>query len=308
MSIDHEPLVQILLATYEGETFLSPLLESLLDQTYSKIQILIRDDCSKDNTKNILKDYQKKYPDQIKILDSFENKGVVTNFSHLIESSNAHYVMCADQDDVWHANKVEVTLHSMLALEKQIGREKPILVHTDLMVVDEELKIIEDSFWQYQNLRPAHSNFPGLLVQNTVTGCAMMMNRALVEKVTPIPSEVAMHDWWIALVASCFGHIEPLDVATICYRQHAKNDTGAKKYGLASLLNKKNMRVSDKPIKQAGHFFLRFENELESKNRQILKGYLDSQKASFIKRKLYLFRHGMIKHGFLRQLKQLILE
>lgn len=308
MPIEHNALVQILLATYQGETYLNHLIESLLDQTYERIEVLVRDDGSKDNTPAIIQKYQERYPKQIKVLEGGENRGILGNYSALAEQSTAPYVMFADQDDYWHASKVEVTLKGMMHAERCHGREKPILAHTDLMVVDQDLNTIDHSLWEYQNLDPSKSSLPQLVVQNHVTGCAMMANRALLKKALPIPSEAVMHDWWLALVAAAFGYLEPIKVSTICYRQHDSNDIGAKPYGLKSFLDRINMRVSRKPLEQARCFYKRYEDELDPVSKSQLKGYFQSFEASFFSKKLFWFKNGFVKHGLLRQLKQFILE
>ena len=71
-----EKRVQILLSTYNGEKYLSEQLNSLLQQSYSNIHILIRDDGSKDKTISILKDYQIKFPQKIQIILD-KNVGVI---------------------------------------------------------------------------------------------------------------------------------------------------------------------------------------------------------------------------------------
>jgi len=76
-----------------------------------------------------------------------------------------------------------------------------------------------------------------LIVQNSVTGCALMVNRALLDRANPIPLEAVMHDWWLALVACAFGHIAIVSEPTMLYRQHDKNQLGARKHkGIGSFL------------------------------------------------------------------------
>jgi hypothetical protein len=104
-----------------------------------------------------------------------------------------------------------------------------VLVHTDLTVVDEQLGVIDESLWKYQGIQPELDSLERLLIQNCVTGCTAMINRSLREKADPIPPEAVMHDWWLTLVASCFGRIVCLPIPTLLYRQHGRNDTGAKR-------------------------------------------------------------------------------
>ena len=70
----------------------------------------------------------------------------------------------------------------------------PLLVHTDLKVVDEKLNTLSPSMWKYQNINPSSNSLNKLLIQNTITGCTMIINRKLAEKCLDIPSQAIMHD------------------------------------------------------------------------------------------------------------------
>ena len=70
----------------------------------------------------------------------------------------ANYIMFCDQDDIWESGKVEKTLKKMQELEK-LYPDTPLLVHTDLHVVDNELNLLDTSFWHYQNLNPSKDWF-----------------------------------------------------------------------------------------------------------------------------------------------------
>ncbi len=118
------------------------------------------------------------------------------------------------------------------AAEEELGSGAPILAHTDLVVVDENLQAIAPSFWSYSNLNPyCGSRLNRLLIQNVVTGSATMVNGALARLASPIPQEAVLHDWWLALIASALGRIEAIPERTVLYRQHGRNCLGATSYG-----------------------------------------------------------------------------
>jgi hypothetical protein len=123
-------------------------------------------------------------------------------------------------------------VNAMLATEAEEGSEqrgkKPILVHSDLQVVDESLRLIAESMARYQGLETSRNSFANLLISNLVTGCTALINEALARKALPIADDAIMHDWWLALVASCFGKIVYLDTPLVQYRQHGSNTIGAK--------------------------------------------------------------------------------
>lgn len=224
--------VCILLATFNGEKYIDQQLDSLLEQSVPADKILISDDGSTDNTWEILKFWQLKYPDKITLFknDSPEN-GHVSNFSYLCEiakDTQFDYFLFCDQDDVWLPNKIEVMLKECILFERQEGEDIPLLIHSDLIVVDSNLRTINSSFFKHQKLpNPNHHKVPKLLIQNVITGCASLINRELLNKATPLPRETVVHDWWFAIIASMIGETRFIDQGLIKYRQHENNAIGA---------------------------------------------------------------------------------
>jgi glycosyltransferase involved in cell wall biosynthesis len=276
--------VDILLATYQGESYLEEQLQSLMQQSYSHFHIFIRDDGSTDQTLSIIESFRQAYPDRISVIPSIQRLGVKGNFSELMGHSQAPYIMFCDQDDVWLPHKIEVTLQKMKKLEDQEGAEIPLIVHTDLQVVQADLALTAPSFWRYSNINPSLTSLNRLLVKNSVTGCAMLMNRTLLRLAHPIPQQSMMHDWWIALVAALFGKIDYLKESTILYRQHGKNDTGAKKFSLWKAIENKfyKKRPSDwmRKYAQAQHLLERYSPLLNASQKQILKAFCSLQDLS----------------------------
>jgi len=144
--------------------------------------------------------------------------------------AGADYIMLTDQDDVWLPNKIHDQMALMEKMEKS-NPETPILVHSDLEVVDESLKQIHPSLMRYQGIHHTdHHSLKTLLVQNFVTGCTCLANRALIELALPVPEGVMVHDWWLALCAAAAGQIGFLPEVTVQYRQHSDNVIAAKSF------------------------------------------------------------------------------
>lgn len=220
--------IAILLATYNGEKYISEQIDSILEQTDKDWMLYIHDDGSKDRTVDILEKYVKQYPEQIAIVEGASTGGAKQNFFYLFSQVEAPYYMCCDQDDVWLPEKIEVTKKEMTHLEK--GDEQlPCLVFTELKVVDESLNIISDKMSQYQGLDCNKLSLNRALIQNVVTGCTMMVNRVLRDELMKVTdyTDVLMHDWWAMLVATRFGKVSFVETATILYRQHGNNGVGA---------------------------------------------------------------------------------
>jgi Glycosyl transferase family 2 len=221
--------VAILLATYNGERYLDELMHSLLSQTHQDCVIIARDDHSSDGTPEILERWSVAHPDKVSVLsDDRGNLRSLGNFGRLMELCDAPYFAFCDQDDVWLPKKVELAINEVRRLESQFGRATPVLVHSDLKVVDGDLREIAPSFFRYSNIDLGKAErLDHMLINNFVQGCASMGNRSLLELGLPIPDEVPYHDWWIALLATSCGVMRTIDEPTILWRQHGRNQVGA---------------------------------------------------------------------------------
>lgn len=225
--------VVVLLAAYNGEQYLKKQVESIVEQSYAgQIDIVIRDDGSKDLTCDLIRDFVISVPNRsLNLITHTSNKrGHLANFSALAQYAkkfDARYFAFADQDDVWHKEKI-ATLVKKAELLQQEFPNKPILVHSDLRVVDKKLNEIASSFVGYQGLPDPHFHeFPLFLVQNVVTGCTSLFNHELLQVASPIPEDAVVHDWWFGLCAYYWGKVVYIDKPLVDYRQHGKNCIGA---------------------------------------------------------------------------------
>ncbi|CAM3628340.1 glycosyltransferase family 2 protein [Deinococcus frigens] len=238
--IETSEKIDIVLATYNGERYLHEQIQSLLTQTVT-CGILCHDDGSSDTTEVILQKYTLE-EERFKVISHHSLGGASQNFSFLLENSEADYVLCSDQDDIWLPDKIACLLKAMHFYESVYGNDMPLLAHSDLCVIDAHGNLMDKSFWNYQHLNPEWGDqFNLILTQNVVTGCSMLVNRALINKSMPIPREAIMHDWWLALVACSFGKIIWIPEATILYRQHNNNAVGAKRFDARYIASKLSM-------------------------------------------------------------------
>jgi glycosyltransferase involved in cell wall biosynthesis len=222
--------VVIVLATYNGAPWLEAQVRSLQAQDHAGWRLLVRDDGSSDGTPALLERLAREEP-RLTVLGAPGRLGVIANFGALLEAARAagaDYVFPCDQDDEWRPDKLSRALAEMARLEARHGRGAPLLVHSDLEVVDEALRPLHPSFLAFQGLRhEGRDPLRVLLVQNFVTGCASLLNRALLELALPVPAGCIMHDWWVAQCAAARGAIGFLPEAAVRYRQHAANQVGA---------------------------------------------------------------------------------
>lgn len=305
--------IDILMATYRGEEFLKEQMDSIMMQSNQDWHLYVSDDNSPDATWEILSEYVARFPDKITIRKNEINSGsAAANFYGMLPLATGDYAMFADQDDIWLPKKVETTLRAMKAMEDKYGKNCPLVVHTDLTVVDSEGNLLEESMCAYQKLQGSGRTFAKQLVQNTVTGCTMMCNRALLDKLMVIPEGTIMHDWWIALVAACFGKIGFVRTPQILYRRHDHNVEGAKDFTSISSVAKQATQKESialslaKTYRQADAFWELYWEELTPVQIQILMAYRSLEGESPLKKREIMMKNGFWKTGLARKLGQLM--
>lgn len=223
-------MINILMAVYNGGAYIEKQIRSILEQTYADWRLYIRDDGSSDNTQEIISNIARNFPNKIIILKSDGNKnlGVKGNFSYLLEyCDDADFYCFCDQDDIWEKNKLEEMLKAIRAEEL----DQPMLVYHDMCIIDERDCVISPSLYEYSgiNLSSKHP-FEQLLTHNTISGCALMINRKLKNIIKRIPDECIIHDWWIVLSTFVVGgKVIHVDKLLSHYRIHGFNQVGVRK-------------------------------------------------------------------------------
>ena len=219
--------VSILLATFNGESFLRDQLDSLLNQTYTDWKLFIHDDGSTDGSMAILNEYQHKYPSKIFIiLDSKTFGSAKNNFFHLLDTVESDLYFFCDQDDYWFPDKLEIMIDSFYPF---INSSLPVLIYSDAVISDSKLNQISPSLLTFQRTR--HLSLflrRSLPFRNTITGCTMCINHNAKLLSLFSTQYAVMHDWWIALIVSINNGIFIFhDVPLLHYRQHENNTIGA---------------------------------------------------------------------------------
>ncbi len=220
-------MIDILLATYNGEKYIHKQIDSILAQDCQEWVLYIRDDGSSDSTPMILNAYAQSHPGKIHLIEDTQgNLGFCKNFKQLMHYSKSQYTMFCDQDDIWAKDKLSTELSCMQEAEKENGN-MPILVFSDLEAIDEKDDLLYRSFIRKNKFEIYPLLFPKLLYNNVVTGCTVMMNGQLRSHVLQMPDNVKCHDHWSAL--TCLlnnGKMVYLDKACVSYRQHTDNCIG----------------------------------------------------------------------------------
>lgn len=288
--------VNILMSTYNGQEFIAQQIQSIQKQTFENWNLLIRDDGSSDETPKIIADFAKSDA-RIRFInaDKRENFGVIKNFYTLLKYEKADYYFFSDQDDVWQPQKLELTLASVEKENNQI----PLMVYTDLIVVDRDLQVLHDSMIKTQS-HHANTSLLEELTENTVTGGTMMVNHCLAKQWKQCYDDLIMHDWYLALLAASLGKLIYLDETTELYRQHESNVLGARTWSkrLKNWLRphrlvKKYWWLVTSSQQQASHLL---ELDVSAANKAIIQAYVTLLDQSFLNRIKWLKQYGFAKN------------
>lgn len=300
------PSVDILLGTYNGAAFLEEQLASLAAQTFRSWRLLVRDDGSSDATREILAAIRAREPERVVLIEDAAGRlGPAGNFGRLLIQSSAEFGMFCDQDDVWHPDKIATLV---AAARAEAAPEIPLLIHCDLEVVDRSLRSIAPSLWRYQRIRAEQANWPRLLVDGVVTGCACLFNAALARAASPLPPEAILHDRWLALVAATRGRICRVEQVLVRYRQHGRNDAGVRRWGLGPLGSRSPFRGADSRRRvqayerQAGALARHRAGELPPVVRAILEEFAQIGERPYWQRVQFVRQYQIAKAGWLRNL------
>lgn len=276
--------IAILMSTYNGEQYLVEQIESIQNQSNHDWHLYVRDDGSTDKTTSIIRSFAES-DQRITFVnkDSISNVGVIESFISLLKGTNADFYMFSDQDDIWKEDKVQQALALM---NQENYKQLPICLHTELQIVNNSLQPIElmkrGRIWD---------DFQHFLFGNCVTGCTVMINQKLKDKlrleILDI-SKIAMHDWWFAEVASAFGKVIYDSTPSILYRQHIDNVVGGNDSQAPKQLVNRFFNLSGEldgfllMTKMATEFQRLYGNELNGKDAEYLTAYANlASQSSF---------------------------
>ena len=307
-------MISILLATYNGERYIAEQIESLLVQSFQDFKLYICDDRSTDNTFSIISNYAAKNPGKIFVSQNEENAGGAKyNFLEMMATHKDDYVMLCDQDDVWMPDKIEKSLAKIKELEVEFGSSVPMLVHTDLSVVDNDLNVISPSYEKMSNKDFSITSLNFVVTMNNVAGCTAIYNRALADLIQATPDFIVMHDWWLSLLAAAFGKIGVVSEPAVLYRQHGDNDRGAKrvlsfKYIFFVLTHLKKMAAMiDDSYKQAGSFLKLYCDKLSKEKSELICAYASIPDLSRAAKLRTVMKYKTFMYGFSRKAAQIVI-
>ncbi len=279
-------LVSIAMATYNGEKYIREQLDSILNQTYKNIELIITDDKSNDNTINIIKEYQKK-DNRLKLYQNEINLDFVKNFEKAIGLCNGEYIALADQDDIWKLNKLEIFLDEI---------KENILIYSDAELIDGMSTKLDKNLIRPNKNLVRGSCSVSLLFYNCISGNTMMFKKELIPYILPIPESITFHDIWIGYVASVVGTITFTEENMIFYRRYSEQVTASRakiKQSFSKKLLYKQQNLNDKNRNNLINYkiFLSFKNNSDEINRllKMIINHLETFETGYFNINLYKY-------------------
>jgi hypothetical protein len=223
------PLVSCLIATHDFARYLGRSIESVLAQDYpaERIQIVVVDDGSEDETPAVVEPYR----DRLTYIRK-PNGGLRSTINRGLEEARGDLIAFHSGDDVWLPWRVRVQVEQLQS-RPEVG-----LVYADMRVIDECDRTITESFWRAEGIAPARGRVLGRLLRgNFISGGTLMVRASLRERFQPMPDFAPWEDWWVALRVAEVAEVDYLDLPVFGYRRHGANmNLGAEGTRMVELL------------------------------------------------------------------------
>jgi len=291
------------MSAYNGQKYIIEQIDSILSQKGVEVFLVVRDDGSTDATLSVLLSYRQKYHAQMEVIAGL-NEGVQRSFSYLINHVKDYdfdYFAFADQDDVWHEDKLCVAV----SILKGKSADKPVLYFSNLCAVDEKLKPYGNIYAKgYVNITKK-----GALTRNFAYGCTCVFNRkAVLMYARNYEARMWMHDYWLYLICLYMGEVYYDENAYISYRQHGNNSVGFKR-SIKQTVKRKfksfSLLFTEHPREyMADDLYNTFKNELSKEDVRTIKEFINYRKTIITKLKAsgdkgYLV-YGTLQNLFLK--------
>lgn len=200
--------VSICMAVHNGESFLQEQLSSILCQLTDGDELVISDDGSTDRTREIIKSCQDQ---RIHLLQHRKFGTPALNFEYTLSHCKNEIIFLADQDDIWHPNKIRLMSVELASWD---------LAVCDCRLIDEKGNTLLESFFDYNK---SQNGLLRNIVKNSFVGCCMAFHRKLLDKILPFPQKISMHDQWIGLMALRYFKVKFIPQILVDHRRHNAN-------------------------------------------------------------------------------------
>ncbi len=277
--------IEILMATYNGGLYIENQILSLLAQSHKNWRLIIHDDGSQDETIKIIENYKAIDSRIVLVEDGIKFGNAASNFMHLLQLSEAEFIIFCDQDDIWFENKLMMLYTSLYKEEEACAVYCNAYAYNGQEITSNKVTLLH---------RNSLNN--SLFLNSGVQGCSMMFNRKLLEKINIKPDFVCMHDHFVTIGAVTFGTLKYIDHSLMFYRQHNNNVTGNVPTNLFQRIKTFldfNNPILDKQHYEAIHsFYLVYADNMRLSSKLLFEEYLKYPRVNLFQRISIVFRNS----------------
>jgi len=200
--------ISVCMAVHNGALFLRHQIDSILPQLNDGDELIISDDASTDNSIEIINSYD---DPRICLLPPLKFGKPSKNFEYALSHCKNDIIFLADQDDVWHPNKIKIMVSELNLYN---------LVVCDCRLIDEKDNVLSESFFDQNH---SQNGMVKNILRNSFVGCCMAFQRNVLEKIFPFPTKISMHDQWIGLIAQRYFKVKFIPQTLVDHRRHSGN-------------------------------------------------------------------------------------
>ncbi len=301
-------LTTVVLCGYGDAPYIEDQIKSITSQTVKIHKLTIYDDGLSSSAINVVNDYEKKFPDIVKLVVNDSRKGLIHNFGDAIAEAKGDYIFLSDQDDVWSEHKVEKII------EEFHSDRKPDLVFSDAIITDKDGNIHSCNLWERIGFKPRKDKdpeflFENLLMRQVITGATIAIRREALNYIVPIPdlSPTFLHDGWVGMACAAKGRVSWVNEGLIFYRQHDSQLAGISRSGIELLIHKVRMYTS---VNAQTRKNIHEEAEIWKKMLLLLLERIDlsSHKVDLIERKIDFLKYRALKMKKVKRIHSSILH
>lgn len=274
-------MVDIVMATYNGAKYVEEQLRSFCHQTYAEWRCIVHDDGSTDGTQDILRAWAQQDKRIVFIEDGIQHLGPAKHFLHILQYSDAPWVMWSDQDDVWFDHKIATMLQA--GANASFTGAGVVYANAELWSETEGVIAHRNTLFYPTSLRDA------LFLNSGIQGASALFNSSMRDILRTPLSSYAMHDHVLLLAGLTMGKVVYLNEALMYYRQHDNNVTG---HAPGSRTKKVQLMWANRhvPVVSREHynglaaFYRQYKPQLNEEDRQLIETFLLLPEQSWWKR------------------------
>jgi glycosyltransferase involved in cell wall biosynthesis len=245
--------ISVAIIVYNGAQYLRTQLDSILAQTQPVDEIIVCDDASFDETKEILEQYKMNHPDLFFVQYNQQNIGATKNIEKAIQACTGDIILLADQDDYWETNKVETIIKWFEANPTMNGVFTNGALINSNGELDSKYALWDAMSFPDKNIKSNNELNNNLklyinTVENCVTGATLAIRNNLTFLKQPFPLiKHLVHDRWLAINLAETNSLGILEEKLIRYRIHSNQAIGGMKENIEKYIELNENLLEGKP-------------------------------------------------------------